>query len=234
MRSKLLFALLFLVCAAGADAQRRGGGFATLAIFVTDPDGNPLTNVKVTVHAKSTRTTRTERGRVAIEELPSGTYRVTFEHDAFLPFEREVTARAGKPIEIKVTLTPAPKPEPPPPPPPPPPAAKVDPAVFYIPGFLEKNFVGRSGGKASILACASGGSADLLQMRDPYDTHVHPSDEFLYVVAGEGTGRVEGTEHKLQAGVLLMVPRGAAHGFVPRGRNPLIVLSIKAGQGCGA
>jgi mannose-6-phosphate isomerase-like protein (cupin superfamily) len=234
MRSRLLFAILFLACTAGADAQRRGGGLATLAIFVTDPDGNPLTNVRVTVQGTSTRTTRTERGRVAVEELPAGTYRVTFEHPAFLPFEREVTARAGKPMEIKVTLTPAPKPEPPPAPPPPPPAAKVKPAVFDIPAFLEKNFVGRSGGKASILTCASGGSADLLQMRDPYDTHVHPADEFLYVVAGEGTGRVEGTDHRLQAGVLLMVPRGAAHGFIPRGKNPLIVLSIKAGQGCSA
>ena len=233
MRCRLLFAVLFLACAAGADAQRRGGGFGTLAIFVSDTDGNPVTNVKVTVEAKTTRTTRTERGRVAIEELPAGTYRVRFEHDAYLEQDQQVTVRAGKPTELKVTLTPAPKAAPPPPPPPPP-AAKIDPAVFDIQAFLEKNFVGRSGGKASILTCATGGSADLLQMNDPYDTHVHPSDEFLYVVAGEGTGRVEGTDHRLKAGVLLMVPRGAAHGFTPRGRRPLIVLSIKAGQGCGA
>ena len=235
MRRRFVFAFVFLACAIGLEAQRRGGGVATLAIFVTDPDGKPVSNVRVTVEGQPGRTTRTERGRVAMEGLPAGTYRLRFEHDAFEPLEQQVTARGGKPVEVKVTLTPAPKPAPPPPPPPPPPPVRVEPFAINILAFLDKNFVGRSPGKTSALTCAADGTADLLQMREPLDLHTHAgSDEFVYVVAGEGTGRVEGVEHRLHAGVLVMVPRGAAHGLTPRGRNPLIVLSIKAGQGCGA
>jgi hypothetical protein len=221
---------------AGIEAQRRsGGGLATLAIFVTDPTGAPLNAVKVIVEGPTSRTTRTERGRVAIEELPAGAYKLRFELDGFVPLERELTARAGKPIDVKVTLNPAPKPPPPPEPvaPPRPPEIKVDPAAIDIPVFLEKNYVGRGGGKSSPLACATGATAVLLQMREPVDLHNHDeADEFVYVVAGEGISRVAGTDHKLQAGMLLMVPRSVPHSFTARGRNPLVIMSIKAGHSC--
>ena len=83
-----------------------------------------------------------------------------------------------------------------------------------------------------MLTCATGGAAVLLQMRDPFPQHVHDdSDEFVYVVGGEGTGRVGGTEHGMQAGLLLMIPRGVPHGFNAR-RSPLVVLSIMAGEPC--
>ena len=63
-----------------------------------------------------------------------------------------------------------------------------------------------------MLTCATGGAAVLLQVRDPFPQHVHDeSDEFVYVIGGEGTGRVGGTEHRMQPGMLLMVPRGVAH-----------------------
>ena len=208
---------------------------ATLAISVTDPAGAPVSDVKITLEGASTRQTRTERGRIAIEELPAGAYKLRFEADGFIPLERELTARAGKPIDVKVTLTPAPKPPPPPPPPPAPakaPVIKVDPAAIDIPAFQEKNYVGKAAGKSSPLTCAAAGTAVLLQMRDPLEQHAHDeADEFVYVVGGEGTGRVGGTDHKLYAGMLLMVPRGVPHSFTVR-RGPLVVLSIKAGQPC--
>lgn len=216
------------------EAQRKSGGTATLAISVTDTSGAPLSAVKVIVDGPASRTTRTERGRVAIEELPTGNYRLRFELEGYVPFERELTARAGKPIDVKVTLNPAPKPAPPPEPvAPAAPALKVDPVAIDIPAFLDKNFVGRAVGKVSPLTCAAGGTAVLIQMREPLEQHAHDNaDEFLYVIAGEGTGRVAGNDHKLQAGVLLMVPRSVPHSFTARGRNPLIVVSIKAGQPC--
>jgi hypothetical protein len=237
MRRTLVF-LVLAGCSIGVDAQQRrsGGGLATLAITVTDPSGTPLSGVKVIVEGASSRQTRTERGRIAIEDLPSGSYKLRFELEGFTPLERELTARAGKPIDVKVTLTPAPKPEAPPAPPPPAPrpaTLKVDSFSIDIPAFLDKNFVGRSAGKSSPLTCATGGTALLLQVREPLAEHSHDdADEFAYVVAGEGTGRVGGTEHRLQAGVLVMVPRGMAHSFTARGRNPLILMSVNAGQAC--
>ena len=237
MRIRFVLAALFIVLGITlpADAQRRSGGLATLAISVTDPAGAPLNFVKVIVDGPASRQARTERGRIAIEELPTGTYRLRFELEGFVPFEREIVARAGAPIDVKVTLTPAPKPPPPPEPvkPASPPVLNVPPAAIDVQAFLEKNFVGRAVGKVSPLTCATGGSAVLLQMREPLEEHAHDdADEFVYVIAGEGTGRVAGNDQRLQAGVLLMVPRTVRHGFTRSGRNPLIVISIKAGLPC--
>ena len=235
MRTKIVLVLL-AACAVGVDAQqkRSGGGLATLAISVTDPSGAPLSAVKVIVEGAATRQTRTERGRVAIEELAPGAYKLRFELEGFIPLERELTARAGKPIEVNVTLTPAPKPPPAPKPiaPSRPPALTVDPVAIDIPTFQEKNYIGRSAGKTSPLACATSGNAVLMQMRDPVETHTHAdADEFVYVLGGEGTARLGGTDHKMHAGMLLMVPRGVPHGFSVR-KNPLVVLSIMAGAPC--
>ena len=217
-------------------APRRPAGLATLAISVTDPAGAPLSAVRVILEGPASRQTRTERGRIAIEELPAGNYRLRFELDGYVPFEREVTAKRGAPVDVKVTLTPTPKPPPPPEPvaPPPPPAVKADPVAIDIPAFLDKNFVGRAAGKSSSLACATAGSAVLLQMRDPVESHAHAdADEFIYVIAGEGTGRIAEADHGLQAGVLLMVPRAVPHSFTVRKGKTLVVLSIRAGMPCG-
>ena len=202
--------------------------------MVTDPSGTPLSGVKVTVEGPASRTTRTERGRIAVEELPAGAYKLRFDLDGFVPLERELTARAGKPIDVKVTLSPAPKPPPPPEPPTParPAGIKADPVAIDIPTFQEKNYVGKSPAKTSVLTCAAGGVAVLLQIRDPFPQHVHDdADEFVYVVGGDGTGRVGGTDHRMQPGMLLMVPRGVPHGFTAR-KKPLVVLSIMAGAPC--
>lgn len=234
MRTQLVLTCLVVACAADLSAQRRSGGTATLAISVTDPSGAPLNAVKVVVEGPASRQTRTERGRIAIEDLPIGAYKLRFELEGFLTLERELTARAGKPIDVKVTMTPAPKPPPPPEPAAPArtPELKVDPAAIDIPTFQEKNYIGRAAGKTSPLACATGGTAVLLQLRDPLEQHAHDdADEFVYVVGGEGTGRVGGTEHRLHPGLLLMVPRGVPHGFSVR-RSPLVVLSIMAGMPC--
>jgi hypothetical protein len=222
-----------------ADTQQRGtgGGLATLAISVTDPAGAPLGNVRVIVEGPASRQTRTERGRVAIEELPAGAYKLRFELDGFVPLERELTARGGKPIEVKVALTPLPKaPAPPrtePTPQPKPAVLRVSPESIDIPSFYEKNRVGSGPGKSSPLTCATAGTAVLLQMREPLEEHAHDeADEFAYVVGGEGTAKVGGTDHRLQAGVLVMIPRTIPHSFSARGRNPLVVMSIKAGMAC--
>lgn len=238
---KALLAAVVLISAGNFDIhaqQRRAAArTATLAISVTDPGGTPVPNVAVTVEGPASRSTRTEGGRIAIEELPVGRYTVRFEHDGFVTLERELTAAAGKPIEVRVTLKPLPAPPPPPPPPvavePSKPSIEAKPAVFDVPGVIEKEFVGRGAGKTTPLACGNDGSATLIQLNQPLQPHSHDSaDEFLYVVAGEGSASLQGTTQKLKAGTLLFVPRGTAHGLTVSGRNPLIVLSTRAGGGC--
>ena len=159
---------------------------ATLAISVADQSGAPIPNVLVTVEGAASRSTRTEGGRIALEELPLGRYTVRFEQPGFITVERDLTATAGKPIEVKVTMKPLPEPPPPPAPPvPEPPKAKqtpsnAKPAVFDVPGVIEKEFVGRAAGKTTPLACGGDGNATLIQLNQPLQQHEHDdADEFI-------------------------------------------------------
>ena len=229
--------LLFLALMASADAQRRGAparGAVTFAIVVADPSGMPVPDVKVTLAGPAQRTTRTERGRAVFEGLPAGTYRFRFEKTGYLSFEREVVGRGGKPIEVKVTLTPEPLP-PPAPVPALPPLAEV-PSRFVVldmPAFIEKNYVGRAAGKTTTLACASGASSTLLQINEPLANHAHSdADEFVYVIAGEGTLRMGQREEPLGPAVFLMIPRGMPHSMTAGRKKPLVMMSIRAGEPC--
>ena len=237
---------------AGTPPQRRSTatGSVTLAIMVTDPDGAPLGNVKVSVTtlagagkggaAPAPREGRTEAGRLAFENLPAGAYRLRFDREGFVPLERELTARGAAPIDVKVALTPAPQPPPPPPPPAPapaspPPAAALspDPLAIDMTAFIEKNYIGRADSKTSPLTCTTGGPAVLLQVKEGVADPPRPdADEFLYVIAGEGIGRAAGHDQPLRPGTFMMIPRGVARTLAAAGRAPLIVLSIRAGEKC--
>jgi mannose-6-phosphate isomerase-like protein (cupin superfamily) len=243
LTSILAIILLASQAAAPRPPQRRPVGNATLAIIVSDPSGAPLGDVKVTVDGPATREARTERGRIALENLPFGTYRLRFDREGFTSFEREVVARTGAPIEVKVTLTPAPEPPPPVTLAPPPAAAantaaaplSTAPVFIDMTAFIEKNYVGRGSGKTSPLACSAGGPATLIQVKDPIPQHVHAdADEFLYTIAGEGSVRAAGIDQPLRAGVFAMVPRTVPHIIVAINRSPLVLLSVRAGAPCTA
>ncbi len=232
----LIVAAIFAV-GIDTDAQRRGrGGNVTLAIVASDQAGAPLSNVQVTVTGAAERMARTERGRIAFEDLPAGNYLIRFEREDLIPFERELTARGAAPIDVKVTLKPAPvaKPVPcEPVTPPPPPPSSADPVTLDISEFLEKNFIGRDPSKSSPVACATGGTATIIQLRQPLENQAHGNaDEFLYVAAGAGTATVGGKEHALQTGTFLMIPRTVRHSLAARGRNPMVLLSVRAGEPC--
>jgi mannose-6-phosphate isomerase-like protein (cupin superfamily) len=106
------------------------------------------------------------------------------------------------------------------------------PAAVDLLDIIDKEFIGRGAGKTTPLACGGDGNANLIQVNDPVADHAHAdADEFLYVIAGEGAASVAGTAHRLRAGTLVFVPRGVTHRFSQSGRNPLILLSVRAGRG---
>jgi mannose-6-phosphate isomerase-like protein (cupin superfamily) len=220
-------------------AQRRGAGgtAVTFAVVVSDTSGAPIPNVNVTLTGAAERTGRTEGGRLVFEGLPTGAYKLRFDKDGFISLEHEVTARGGTPTDVKVTLTaapPPPKPVEPVKPPPPPPERRVDakPLALDLPTYIQKNYVGRTPGKASGLSCTTGGAATLLQINDPIKEHAHAdSDEFLYVIAGEGNAQLGDAGEPMSAGVFLVVPRGMPHA-IKATKKPLVLLSILAGDKC--
>jgi mannose-6-phosphate isomerase-like protein (cupin superfamily) len=237
MRHLVLLLVALIACGADVNAQRRGrGGLGTFAVVVTDPSGAPVPGVLVTIDGPARRSARTEGGRIAFERLPLGSYRLHFEREGFIALDREVTARGGAPIDVKVTLRPVPPPLTPVPSlPPRPPAADAKPIVLDLPTIIEKEYVGRAASRSSALACAPGGSATLIQLNRPLAEHSHAeADEILYVIAGTGTAQMQDRSYPLQAGVFAFVPRGVPHSLSATGRAPLTVLSTKAGEPCGA
>ncbi len=106
--------------------------------------------------------------------------------------------------------------------------------MFDLPDFIEQNYIGREPMKATPMACAGSGSATLIQVKDQLARHAHDgADEFLYVIAGDGSAQIADRTEPLQAGKFVMVPRGVPHGFTASGRRPLIIMAVRAGEGCG-
>ena len=104
-----------------------------------------------------------------------------------------------------------------------------------IPEFLDKNYVGREPLKESVLGCLADSTTRILQLRDPISEHAHADlDEMLYVVAGEAMVRVRDQATPVAAGSLSIIPHGQPHAILPRGRNPLMLLSILSGAPCRA
>ena len=222
---------------------RAAAAVSTLAVQVTDRSGNGLADVHVDVAGPVERSGATGAdGAIAFRAMRSGTYRLRFEHEGFITLERELVIRAGQPATVAVALTPAP-PKPaaavPEPAPEPSPARSASPRVVEprsvsIPDFLDKNLItGGEPQKTTSLACAEGGTARLLQVRDPLNNQQHDDvDEMLYVVAGAGVIRVSNQDIKAGPGFFALVPRGVPHSIRREGRNPIILVSVLAGTPC--
>jgi mannose-6-phosphate isomerase-like protein (cupin superfamily) len=236
----VLIGLCVAALCAPIAAQRRGtsgssSGVVTFALNVSDPDGKPITDVKVTLSGPAQRSARTEGGRLAFEGLPSGTYHFHFEKDGFVALDRDVVGKGSAPIDVKVTLEAVPPPPKPIEPVPVPMHFDPRPVVALdLPTYIEKNYVGRAPGKSSSIACSSGGAADIIQINKPLTEHTHAEgDEFIYVIAGEGNARVGTQDTPMSGGMFLLVPRGTPHSITALPRKPLVLLSILTGAKCG-
>jgi mannose-6-phosphate isomerase-like protein (cupin superfamily) len=215
---------------------------ATFTIQVTDALGVPLADAAVTVTGPVAREGVTSSdGSLRLTNMRPGTYRLRFSREGSITLERDLTLRAGESPAIDVALSAAPV-APAPVAPPAPSAPNVtaelgppgDPKVTAVPLFLEKNFIGgREARKDSPLGCTATGTATLHQLRDSWLAHTHDTaEEWLYVVAGEGTLRIGTTEQKVQAGTFSLVPHTVTHAIIPQGRNPLILISVLSGPAC--
>ena len=103
-----------------------------------------------------------------------------------------------------------------------------------VPDFLETNFIGRSEPqKLSVVGCTGFATTRILQVRDPLENRSNAdADEALYVVAGEATVKVGGKDMPLDAGALLIIPRGTTSSIARRGRNPVMLISVVSGPPC--
>jgi mannose-6-phosphate isomerase-like protein (cupin superfamily) len=214
----------------------------SVTMFVTDPAGKPIPDVKVSaVEGPVDRAGTTDKdGILRLSGVKPGTYRLRFEGKGLITFEREVTVRAGSPAEIEVTLNPAPTAAAPPPVQPqasPPQPSLSSPAessgqveAQYLADWIDQNLIGRNEPrKETVVGRVKGAVASVLQVREPQKDRSDPdADEFLYVIAGDGAIRIGGRTESVTAGWFITVPRGTSYSVERRGRNPLIVLVVAA------
>jgi mannose-6-phosphate isomerase-like protein (cupin superfamily) len=223
-----------------ASTQKPASRPGILMIRVTNPQGAPLGDTRVTVTGPIDRGgTTAPDGSLRLDNMRAGSYRMRFVNEASITLERELTLRAGESLDVDVSLSPAPPPPKPPEPVKPPEPERTlpppgEPKVTPVPLFLEKNFIGgREGRRESMLGCTGTGTATLYQLREAWLAHAHEeADEWIYVVAGEGTLRIGTADNRIQAGVFSLVPRTTNHAVIPSGRNPLIIISTLSGPAC--
>jgi len=216
----------------------------SMTLVVTDLTGEAAPGVHVVLTGPVSREGTTGRdGRLRFQTLRPGAYRLRFESSEFVMLEREVTVKAGAPVELEVSLARVPeKPAPAPPPPPTTPPAvprEAEPVVsnptaaielLALPDWIERNLIGRGDSqRETVVGRTTAATARVVQVRDPIKDRVRAdADEMLYVIAGEGLLRAKGREYDLTAGSFAVVPRGVAYTLERRGRNPLIALSMVA------
>ena len=224
---------------AAAPAARSG-----MAITVTDARGTILPGIHAEVLGTSDRSGETNaNGQLNFTAMQAGTYRLRFSGDAVIPFEKEITLRAGQVADVDITLNPAPKaPEPvaPPPPPPPPPAPAPavgppgQPQTVSIVDLVEKELIsGNQPRRETLVSCSGNTRSTLVQLNQDQPQRLYEEAEVgYYVVAGEGAVRINGRDTALVASSFVSLPRGTAHILVRRGRRPLILLATLSGEPC--
>jgi mannose-6-phosphate isomerase-like protein (cupin superfamily) len=83
------------------------------------------------------------------------------------------------------------------------------------------------------LGCSGGSVSRLIMTRENISMHTHAdADEMLYVVAGEASLTVGDKDQPVQPAWFAVVPRGTSHSLTRRGRNALLVLSVRSGPPC--
>ena len=245
MRTAVLATIpLILVLPLAAAAQQRArpasqAAPTTITVTATDLSGAPLADVRVNLTGSLDRSGSTQRdGVVKFDGLRPGVYRLRFSRDDLTTLEKEIEIRAGQPaLAPTVALTPAPPAPKPPPAPEPPKPATVPPGkpmTLSVLDLIERNLITNSQPqKVSTVGCNGVANTVLWQIREPWTDRQHEGAEAqIYVVAGEGTLRLDNRDTPLAAGSFASVPRGTGYSLTRRGRNPLIILATLAGEPC--
>lgn len=224
--------------------QAAAGRPGTLTLTVVDATGKPIDDVAVTVSGNVDRAGTTGADGTLSFQLPAGTYRVRMRNENYLTLEKEVTIRAAGKLAAEGMLNAAPPPPAPPPPAPTPTPEPKPTAPLHKPGtavitsvpdlfaqmersLRENPTVERE------LGCSGGTSSRLIMTRENITMHTHgDADEMLYVVAGEASMTIADKDQPVEAGWFGVVPRGASHSLMRRGRNVLVVLSVRSGPPC--
>jgi mannose-6-phosphate isomerase-like protein (cupin superfamily) len=85
----------------------------------------------------------------------------------------------------------------------------------------------------TLVSCSGNTRSTLVQLNQDQPQRLYDTAEVTYyVVAGEGTVKMDGRDIPVVAGTFVSIPRGTAHAIGRRGRRPLILLATLSGTPC--
>src|SRR5262249_42706689 len=155
-------------------------------------------------------------------------------------FEREVTLTRGQIANLDITLTPAPPPKEVRIPAPAVAPAKTpvgptgQPQAVSLYDMAEKELAGKQPRREILVSCIGNTRSTmvLLATQDQPQRIYESAEVTYYVLGGQATIRIGGTDHPLAAGGYASVPRGVPFSITRRGRMPLSLLSVLSGEPC--
>jgi hypothetical protein len=109
-----------------------------------------------------------------------------------------------------------------------------EPRTLSIVEMIERELIpGNQPRRDSIVSCSGNARSTLVQLnQDQAERLYDTADVTYYVIAGEGTAKMNGRDSMLVAGSFVSVPRGTPHSLARRGRRPLIMLTTVSGTPC--
>lgn len=217
-----------------------------MIITATSPTGATLRGVHVSISGPVTREGDTDdNGTLRLTAMRPGTYRARFSGDGVITFEREVVVAGTRAADVDVTLNPAEaKAAPPPPPAPPPPAPVAAQAPVGPPGqphgtsvldILTKDRVGKNARRDSLFACSGNTRTTIVQLNQDQSQRLYEHAEtVLYAIGGEGTVRAGGRDIVVNGSqaTAVSIPRNVPYSITKRSNQPLVLLSVLAGEPC--
>jgi len=231
--------------APAAPVRRPAPTSSTVQVRVTDRTGAPASDVQVTAEGPVSRDGVTDAaGQVQFRTMGNGTYRMRASGDRFVALEKEVVVRAGAAaaaVEFALSVAPSPPataaaPEPPPAPVQPAATVEVKPGdlrILSIVEMWEKTPNPKEPSRLYPIACSGLDNTEMLVVRENFAAPADASvDRMLYVVGGEATLTVNGRDQIVTNGWYAVIPRGTAHAWTRRGRNPVVILSTTGGRPC--
>jgi quercetin dioxygenase-like cupin family protein len=107
-------------------------------------------------------------------------------------------------------------------------AAKMDSFVGNVREAIQKNSIGAEE-KTKLFPFFENAdhTVNLIQTRGAVPAHHHVEhDEMVMILEGKGTFTIEGQNHEVKAGDILLIPRGAVHSYVHQGDGITAVVSV--------
>ncbi|MEQ1574989.1 MAG: cupin domain-containing protein, partial [Vicinamibacterales bacterium] len=99
--------------------------------------------------------------------------------------------------------------------------------------YLDRQLIRNEPRKETLISCSGNTRATLVQLNQDQPRRLYDSAEVTYyVIAGEGTLRIDDRNTALAAGSFVAIPRNVGHELLRRGRRPLIVLAEVSGEAC--